>query len=122
MLTRAAKHKIINPDLIRLEKRERIQDQGQKKKKGWGGDGTPKDMLSILSGCGHTNKRHVGYSRMKGDSPQQPCYVKSEDWRSCNYSLARPAAAGFGWRCSATTSTRLLNAGWPCLKVSERSF
>lgn len=47
------------------------------------------------------------YRRMKGgDSPQQPCYVNSEGWRSRNYSLARPAAAGSAPRCSATTRTR----------------
>lgn len=48
-----------------------------------------------------------------GDSPQQPCYVNSEGWRSRNYSLARPAAAGSAPRCSATTRTRPLDAGWP---------
>lgn len=56
------------------------------------------------------------YSRMKGgDSPQQPCYVNSEGWRSRNYSLARPAAVGSAPRCSATTRTRPLDAGWPWL-------
>lgn len=52
--------------------------------------------------------------RMKGgDSPQQPCYVNSEGWRSRNYSLARPAAAGSAPPCSATTRTRPSGAGWP---------
>lgn len=77
---------------------------------GKAGGGARSSGHGAAAGSPRRSKVH----RMKGgDSPQQPCYVNSEGWRSRNYSLARPAAAGSAPRCSATTRTRRLDAGWP---------
>lgn len=83
---------------------------------GWGGSGKaggPGGGSGAQGTAAWQPEAQQGTVGWRGDSPQQPCYVNSEGWRSRNYSLARPAAAGSAPRCSATTRTRPLDAGWP---------